>query len=103
MNKKELVDCIVENLDKKVSRKAVEDVVAQFMTAILTSVEKGESVKLVGFMNINLKLYKDRMTRNPKTGKVSKTPASVKAVAKLGASFKEAAAKIKPAKFKPAV
>jgi len=99
MNKKDLIEFIFERLGKKISRKVISDVINGFMDSILTSVENGDSVKLVGFMNFNLKHYAERMTRNPKTGKVSQTPSSVKVSAKLGALFKKASTQVDIAKF----
>ncbi len=97
MNKKDLIEFIFDKLNKKVARKIVGDVVNGFMDGILHSVSKGEAIKLVGFMNINLKNYDERMARNPKTGLLVKIPASVKASAKLGTLFKAVTKKIKPA------
>jgi nucleoid DNA-binding protein len=66
------------------------------MDGILHAVEKGDSVKLVGFMNITLKHYGERKSRNPRTGAISTAAPSVKAFAKLGAAFKDATKKVKP-------
>jgi|NOAtaT_6_FD_contig_21_3509941_length_393_multi_14_in_0_out_0_1 nucleoid DNA-binding protein len=96
MNKKELIEYVFEKLQKKISRKVVTDVVNGFMDGILHSVSIGEPVKLVGFLNINLKHYGERESRNPKTGQTSTTPPVVKALAKLGTTFKDAAKKVKP-------
>ena len=96
MNKKELIEFIFDKLQKKVSRKMVGDVVNAFMDGVLHSVETDNPVRLVGFLNINLRHYGERTSRNPKTGALSKTAPSVKALAKLGTMFKEAVKKVKP-------
>lgn len=94
MNKKDLVNLIGKKMENKVNLKVINEVVTEFMSSVLESVSKGESIKLVGFMNILLKPYGERKVRNPKTGETSMTKPSVKASAKLGALFKEATSKL---------
>ena len=74
MNKTELVDAIAAkaNITKVAAKNALEAT----LSAITESLEKGDSVQLVGFGTFKVNSRKARTGRNPKTGKEIKIAAS---------------------------
>ena len=74
MNKTELVDAIAAkaNITKVAAKNALEAT----LSAITESLEKGDSVQLVGFGTFKVNSRKARTGRNPKTGKEIKIAAT---------------------------
>jgi len=62
---------LVDNLSRKLglNLREAKELVEIFFEEIRTALEKGNSVKLSGFGNFNLRDKKARPGRNPKTGK----------------------------------
>ena len=73
MNKTELVNKIVEQTGvTKVDAKKSVDMV---LTTLVQAIEDGESVSIVGFGTLGHKERKERIGRNPSTGKDIVIPA----------------------------
>ena len=66
LTKIDMVEKLLENLD--LSRKDAKELVDQFFEEIKTALAQGESVKLSGFGNFELRDKSERPGRNPKTG-----------------------------------
>ena len=78
MNKNELIKVLVE--EKEMKKKDAKEVVDLIFSNIQTALEKGETVKLHGFGNFEVRERAARKGRNPRTGqelpiKASKAPA----------------------------
>ncbi len=87
MNKNELVDMIVEKtgMTKKDGAKTLD----AFIDAVSETLAKGESVKLIGFGNFEVKTRNAREGRNPATGEMMQIAASKNPVFKAGKTLKE--------------
>ncbi len=66
MTKAELADALFENLG--LNKREAKDMVDGFFDEIRSALERGESVKLSGFGNFQLRDKPQRPGRNPKTG-----------------------------------
>jgi integration host factor subunit alpha len=66
MTKAEIVDVLFSKLD--VPRKEVQSIVEAFFELIKSELEQGNSIKLPGFGNFNVRNKNSRVGRNPKTG-----------------------------------
>jgi integration host factor subunit alpha len=66
MTKAEIVDVLFSKLD--VPRKEVQNIVEAFFELIKSELEQGNSIKLPGFGNFNVRSKNSRIGRNPKTG-----------------------------------
>lgn len=88
MNKTELVDAIATkaNITKVAAKNALEAT----LTAITESLEKGDSVQLVGFGTFKVNSRKARTGRNPKTGKEIKIAATTVPAFVAGKGLKDA-------------
>ncbi|MBC9131840.1 HU family DNA-binding protein [Frischella sp. Ac48] len=88
MNKTELVDAIAAkaNITKVAAKNALEAT----LTAITESLEKGDSVQLVGFGTFKVNSRKARTGRNPKTGKEIKIAATTVPAFVAGKGLKDA-------------
>ncbi len=93
MNKGDLVSRVAEaaNLTKAQAAKAIDGVIKGIMSAL----QKGEKVTLVGFGTFSVAKRKARIGRNPSTGKELKIPAKQVPKFAAGAKLREAAAKAK--------
>ena len=98
MNKSELIDIAAEagDISKAVAAKALDG----FLSAIVTTVSKGDSVTLVGFGSFKPVKRAARNGKNPKTGAALKIPATTVPRFSAGAGFKIAVAGKKAAKKK---
>lgn len=67
LTKADLVEYLFNKLG--LNKRESKDIVELFFEEIRISLEKGESVKLSGFGNFNLRDKGERPGRNPKTGK----------------------------------
>jgi DNA-binding protein HU-beta len=86
MNKQMLVDHIAGKTG--LTKKAVSDVLASFMDAVMSTVKKGDSVTLTGFGTYKPSNRKARTGRNPQTGASIKIPARTVPAFRAGKEFK---------------
>ncbi|HWP49702.1 MAG TPA: HU family DNA-binding protein [Candidatus Limnocylindrales bacterium] len=93
MNKGDLVSRVAEaaNLTKAQAAKAIDGTIKGIMSAL----QKGEKVTLVGFGTFSVAKRKARIGRNPSTGKELKIPAKQVPKFVAGAKLREAATKAK--------
>jgi DNA-binding protein HU-beta len=93
MNKGDLVSRVAEtaNLTKAQAAKAIDGIIKGIMSAL----QKGEKVTLVGFGTFSVAKRKARIGRNPSTGKELKIPAKQVPKFVAGAKLREAATKAK--------
>jgi DNA-binding protein HU-beta len=93
MNKGDLVSQVAEaaNLTKAQAAKAIDGTIKGIMSAL----QKGEKVTLVGFGTFSVAKRKARIGRNPSTGKELKIPAKQVPKFSAGAKLREAATKAK--------
>ncbi|APF18906.1 HU family DNA-binding protein [Caldithrix abyssi] len=88
MTKQELVNKIAE--DANISKRAAEDALKAFISAVKESLAKGESVSLVGFGTFTVSERAARKGRNPQTGAEIQIPARKVPVFRAGKGLKEA-------------
>jgi len=83
---------LVEKLAKVggVNKKQAEAILTGLVTTIVTSVKKGDPVKLPGLGTFKKVQSKARMGRNPQTGEPVKIPARKKVRFTVAKNFKEA-------------
>lgn len=90
MNKAELIAAIAKKtgLKNTEAAKAIETV----LESVMTSVAKGQDVRLIGFGTFSLTKREVRQGRNPRTGATLKIPATKTPRFRPGKEFKEAVA-----------
>jgi len=66
LTKADLADLLFEQVG--LNKREAKDMVEAFFEEIRTSLEEGDSVKLSGFGNFELRKKSERPGRNPKTG-----------------------------------
>lgn len=88
MNKSELINFIAEEAD--LSKEKADRALAAFQDAVTRTLQKGESIVLVGWGSFVAKVRQARTGRNPSTGKEMHIPATTVAAFKAGAKLKEA-------------
>jgi DNA-binding protein HU-beta len=93
MNKSELIDAIAAGAD--ISKAAAGRALDAAVSAITTTVAKGDNVTLVGFGSFKAAKRAARTGKNPKTGAAIKIPATTVPKFSAGATFKAAVAKKK--------
>ncbi|MBK8524198.1 MAG: HU family DNA-binding protein [Betaproteobacteria bacterium] len=93
MNKSELIDAIAAGAD--ISKAAAGRALDAAVSAITTTVAKGDNVTLVGFGSFKPAKRAARTGKNPKTGAAIKIPATTVPKFSAGATFKAAVAKKK--------
>lgn len=76
MNKSELIEAVLKNLGKDVSRKSAAEAVDAVLDAISTGIKKDKVVQVVGFGTFKVSQRAARKGRNPKTGETIKIKAS---------------------------
>lgn len=86
MNKKELVEKLIE----KSGEKKAEKVLNAFVETVKEAVAAGDTVQLVGFGTFEARERASREARNPQTGEVILIPAKKVPAFKPGKIFKEA-------------
>jgi integration host factor subunit alpha len=84
LTKAELSDLLFEKVG--LNKREAKDLVETFFEEIRTALEKGDSVKLSGFGNFQLREKPQRPGRNPKTGE--EIPISARRVVTFHASQK---------------
>ncbi len=87
MNKAELVGAICDRTGA--TRAVVDAIVSETIEVIIQQVAEGNRVTLVGFGTFDSRDAKERVGRNPRTGKPMTIPACTKPTFKAGRSFKE--------------
>ena len=90
MNKSELVSAIVDNADVEVTKKQTEAIVNAYHSTIVSELQKGNKVQLVGFGTYETKKRAARKGHNPKTGAEIDIPAATTPCFKPGSAFKDA-------------
>ena len=88
LTKAELADMLFEKVG--LNKREAKDMVETFFEEIRLALENGESVKLSGFGNFQLRDKPQRPGRNPKTGAELKIKASKVPAFKAGATLKAA-------------
>ena len=84
MTKAELADLLFEKVG--LNKREAKDMVEAFFEEVRTALEKGDSVKLSGFGNFQLRDKPQRPGRNPKTGE--EIPITARRVVTFHASHK---------------
>jgi len=85
MNKQGLIEAVAAKA--QVSKAEAAKVLDAALEAAVEAVKKGESVQLVGFLNLVPAERPARLAKNPRTGAVVNVPAKKVVKAKLGAKF----------------
>ncbi|MEC4804553.1 MAG: HU family DNA-binding protein [Jaaginema sp. PMC 1079.18] len=88
MNKAELVDAVVSNLDN-ITKKQADSIISAILESIQDAVAAGDKVTLVGFGTFEPRERKAREGRNPKTGEPMHIPEKVVPAFSPGKQFKE--------------
>lgn len=88
MNKAELVAAMAEAAG--ISKKAAEQALGAFTSAVTETVANGGKVQLVGFGTFERGTRSAREGRNPQTGEAIKIPATNVPKFKAGKAFKDA-------------
>ena len=88
MNKSELIDAIAAGAD--ISKAAAGRALDSMLDAVTDSLQKGESVSLVGFGTFSVKERAARQGRNPKTGETIQIKAAKVPGFKAGKALKDA-------------
>ena len=88
MNKNELIDALAERCDLKKNQSS--SVVESLLDTIISTLKKGEEVRLIGFGTFLVYDRKATTARNPQTGEPMKIPASKQPKFKAGKALKEA-------------
>ena len=87
MNKSELVDAIVAKTGE--TKKATEATLNAFLETVVSALQKGEKVHLVGFGTFEVRERAQRKGRIPQTGEEIVIPASKTPVFKAGKNLKD--------------
>ena len=87
LTKAELADMLFEKVG--LNKREAKDMVEAFFEEIRVALETGESVKLSGFGNFQLRDKPQRPGRNPKTGEEVQIPAKRTPFFKVGKELKE--------------
>ncbi len=88
MNKSELIDAIAAGSD--ISKAAAGRALDSMIGAVTESLQKGESVSLVGFGTFSVKERAARTGRNPQTGETIQIKAAKVPGFKAGKALKDA-------------
>lgn len=88
MNKAELISSVAEN--SGLSKKDAEKAVNSFIETVVTTLQKGEKVQLVGFGNFEVRDRAARNGINPLTKEPMQFPATKVPVFKAGKTLKDA-------------
>ena len=88
MNKQDMIEQIAQAAE--VSKSAAERAVDALVTAIKTSLKKGDMVTMVGFGTFYVGTRKARQGRNPRTGEALKIAAAKVPKFRAGKALKDA-------------
>ena len=88
MNRKELIDALATKTDS--SKADADRAIGALLEIISDTLEKGDSLSLVGFGTFEVRKRAARTGRNPKTGEELKIKASKAPAFKPGATLKAA-------------
>jgi DNA-binding protein HU-beta len=88
MTKQDLVSKMAE--DAGISKKAAEDALSSFISAVKGALASGDSISLIGFGTFGVSARSARTGRNPQTGAEIKIPARKVPTFKAGKGLKEA-------------
>lgn len=88
MHKKEFIDAVAANSD--MTKRDAEDAIDAVISTIISTLEKGGGIQLVGFGTFSVVETKARNGINPKTQEKLKIPAGKKPVFKFSGAFKNA-------------
>ncbi len=72
MNKSEFIEKIVNDMD--VTKAQATEFVDTFIKNVVDAMKDGDSVKLIGFGNFEVKVRGARKSRNPRTGETVDVP-----------------------------
>jgi nucleoid DNA-binding protein len=98
MNKLELVKAVAK--DSGLKQKDVDKMLASLETVFVETLEKGEEVKLVGFMTLKPVARAARKGRNPGDNTLVLIPEKVDVFVKPGKLLKDAVSELKYDDFK---
>ena len=87
MNKTQMVDTLASKTG--LTKRAVSDLLSEFMDAVMDAVKKGESVTFTGFGTFKPSKRSARTGRNPQTGETIQIPARTVPVFRPGKAFKD--------------
>ena len=88
MNKGELVNLLAAKTNT--TKKEASAFLDSFIDSVTRAVTDGDKVTLVGFGSFELREYKTRSGRNPKTGEPMQIPATTVPKFTAGKTFREA-------------
>ncbi len=88
MTKENLVQSLIKKMG--LSKRTAEESLNIVLEEIAKSLSKGEEVVLTGFGKFEVKVLKERMGMNPKTGKKIKIPSIKTPKFRAGKSLKDA-------------
>ena len=88
MTKQDLVSKMAE--DAGISKKAAEDALSSFISAVKGALSSGDSISLIGFGTFGVSARSARTGRNPQTGAEIQIPARKVPTFKAGKGLKEA-------------
>ena len=92
MNKNDFKGCLIDELRNQgleLTNVAVGKILDGFQDAVMAALVEDGSLKLSGFMNLQVEDVAERDRRNPKTGEMVHCPASKKIKAKIMPKFLE--------------
>lgn len=87
MNKPEFITAVAT--EAGVNKKQTKAVVDAMKTVVVEALERGEDVKLLGFVDFTSKTVEEATGRNPQTGESVVVPAHRKAKASLSKSLRK--------------
>jgi len=88
MNKSELIEAMATKAD--ITKSAAGDALEAMLESITTTLQKGDSLALVGFGTFSVSERAARTGRNPRTGETIEIKASKNAKFKAGKALKDA-------------
>ena len=88
MTKKDLVRAMA--LKTEMTQKDVELFLNSFQEVIVETLQKGEEIKLTGFIAFSVTQREARVGRNPKTSEIIQIPSKKSVKAKIGKTLKDA-------------
>ena len=87
MNKKELIQAVAEGAE--ITQAEANKVINAFMSTVIATLGKGDSINLVGFGSFIVRDRAARKGKNPQTGEAIDIPAAKVPVFRPGKSLKE--------------